>query len=303
MQNNQKMANKLFFSVSIIGTVFVLAEMLLQFSGKSLCAAVGCKMVAQHARFGDGSILLMGLLLFSALSMFSFLSTYRSKPAFEKYVNFVLIVSLACEGFFTGYQAFRLYTPCLFCLAIFGLLLALSLLRLISGAKEIIAGYAAMAAIFSLFYLVLPAESTVRIPEHEQLVLFYSKGCNYCAEVMTSIEASKMPVDHVLVGEYAGLLKSLGIEHVPALYVNKSNEKIFLIGKDSIERYLFPRAQDGQTDKKTDKTGYQRRETARTAEKRKATATMNFLNTVDNAFTISPPSPPEGACKKDEDCN
>ncbi len=302
MQNNQKMANKLFFSVSIIGTVFVLAEIILQSFGKSLCVAVGCKMVAQHARFGDGSILLMGLLLFSTLSTFSFLSTYRSKPAFEKYVNFILIVSLACEGFFTGYQAFRLYTPCIFCLAVFGLLIALGVLRLISGAKEILAGYAAMAAVFSLFYLVLPAENNVRIPEHEQLVLFYSKGCNYCAEVMTAIEASKIPVDHVLVGEYAGLLKSIGIEHVPALYVNKSNEKIFLIGKDTIERYLFPRAKDRQTDKTEDKTAYQRGETARSTEKGRATATMNFLNTQDNAFTISTPSSPEGACKKDEDC-
>lgn len=301
-QGNQKLLGKIFLSVSIMGTLFVLTEIILQSFGKSMCAALGCKMVAQHARFGDISILLIGLFIFSALSAFSFLSMYRSKPGFEKYINLVLIVSLACEGFFTGYQAFRMYAPCIFCLAVFGLLVTLGLLRLFSGEKELITGYAAMAAVFSLFYLILPAESNVRIPEQEQLVLFYSKECKFCEAVMKEIEESQIPVNHVLVNEYAGFLKKMGIEHVPTLYVNNNNEKIFLTGKEAIEVYLFPRAREGKITKTPAKAAGRPGKATGSPEKSSAAATAGLLNPQEKSFEISLPSSPEGICKEDNNC-
>ena len=51
--------------------------------------------------------------------------------------------------------------PCIFCLVVFGLLTTLGLLRLLQGEREIIAGFAAMAGVFSLCYLILPVENTI----------------------------------------------------------------------------------------------------------------------------------------------
>ena len=34
-------------------------------------------------------------------------------------------------------------------------------------------------------------------------------------------------------------MKNMGIEHVPTLYVNRKNQKMFLIGKETIDQYLF----------------------------------------------------------------
>jgi len=184
MQERQERAGKIFFGVSMVGALYVLTELILQALGTSICLTGGCRTVAQYARFGDASILIIGLALFSSLTALSFESLYRGRQGLEKYVDIFLIAALAGEGYFTGYQAFSIHEPCFFCLTVFGLLVILGVLRLISGKREIIAGFAAMATVFSLLYIVLPAGGSVHIPDDEQFVLFYSKECMYCAQVI-----------------------------------------------------------------------------------------------------------------------
>ena len=166
MQDPQTLVDKLFLIISIVGTLFVLTEMALRYFSKSVCSAVGCKLVARYARFGDISILLIGLLTFSLLIACTIMSSYFNKTAFGEYINLILIVSLACEGHFTGFQAFRIHMPCKFCLTVFGFIFTLGLLRVLQGEREIITGFAAMAGVFSLCYLILPVESTVQVEGH-----------------------------------------------------------------------------------------------------------------------------------------
>jgi hypothetical protein len=302
MRDRQKIIDKLFLGVSMAGAIFILTEMILQSFGRSICANVGCKVVAHSARFGDISILLVGLLTFSLLIVFAIMSRYFYRPVSEKYINFTLIVSLACEGFFTGYQAFRVYTPCIFCLIVFGLLVTLGLLRLLSKEQEVIVGFVAMAAVFSLFYLILPAENMVTIPDHEQLVLFYSKDCKYCAQVMKELEESKIPADHVLVTGYSVFLKGMGIEHVPTLYVNNKNEKIFLTGKDEIERYLTSRATAIKATNKPNKVALHAQKTTSSAEKGGVASTNDHFGLHDKSLKMMFPPSEEGMCKENEKC-
>lgn len=244
MQERKRIYGNIFFAVSLIGALFVLVETIMQSLGKSVCFTEGCKIVAQQARFGDLSILLIGLALFFSLALLSGLGRYRAIALVERPINILLIVSLAAEGYFTGYQVFAVNTACLFCLVVFGLIVILGLVRLLAGEKELIAGFAACAAVFSLFYLVLPAQGTVALPANERLVLFYSKDCRYCAEVKTELERNNITVKHVEVNEYSGLLKSIGIESVPTLVVNDNYQKVFLVGEESIKRYLNACAQE-----------------------------------------------------------
>jgi uncharacterized membrane protein len=166
MQDPHTLVDKLFLIVGIVGTLFVLTETVLRYFRKSICSAVGCKLVARYARFGDISILLIGFLTFSLLIVLTVMSSYFNKTAFGGYINLILIVSLACEGYFAGFQAFRIHRPCIFCLTVFGFIVTLGLLRLLQGEREIISGFAAMAGVFSLCYLILPVESTHRIEGH-----------------------------------------------------------------------------------------------------------------------------------------
>jgi uncharacterized membrane protein len=238
MAQHKKVFGNIFLTTAILGILFLIIEIILQSFGKSICETEGCKLIAQYTRFNDISFLLTGLVTFTALAMLSFMSLYRNKTRFDRYINLILVVSLSAEGFLTGYQAFRLHTLCAFCLTIFGLFLLLGIWRILYGEKEVIAGFLSFAGVFALFYLVLPAGTAMHLPE-EELLLFYGRDCKYCAEVMKEMKDNKVKVVTLPVGEYSGFLKNMGIEHVPTLYVNRKNQKMFLIGKGTIDQYLF----------------------------------------------------------------
>ncbi len=238
MQQHRKIIGNVFLSIALLGVFFFLVELIFQSFGRSICQTEGCRVVSQHARFGDISIILIGLVTCALLSFFSFLTLYRNRTEFEKYINLILVVSLAAEGYFAGYQAFSINAACFFCLITLGIFLTLGMLRLLYGETNVLAGFLSFAVVLALFYLVLPAERTVTFPEDE-LILFYSKECKYCTELMKEVDAHKIRITHVLVGEYSGFLKQIGIEHVPTLYVNRQNQKIFLTGTEAIGQYLF----------------------------------------------------------------
>jgi hypothetical protein len=218
--------------------LFVLSEIIMQLLGKSICFTEGCKIVARLVRFGDISILILGMLMFSTLAVLMKWNLSRSTLVLERVINILIIVSLACEGFFMGYLAFRVEMVCVFCVVIFCLLVTLGVLRLLARHHEVFAGFAALGAIFMLLYLVLPVGVTAKLPVNERLILFYSKDCKYCAEIKAELDAKKITVAQLDAGTYAGLLNSLNIDGVPTLLVNEQSQKLIFVGRDSIKRYL-----------------------------------------------------------------
>ena len=301
MQERKLMYDKIFLAVSSIGVLFVLTEMIMQSLGKSLCFTGGCKVVAQTVRFGEISILLIGLLLFISLVLFTALNLARSRPAFERLINFTLIVALACEGFFMGTLAFRLSSVCIFCVIVFSLLVTLGILRFLSRHHEVIAGFGACAAIFSLLYLVLPVGVTLNVPEHERLVLFYSTDCKYCAEVMAELERNNIIAKHVKVGAYAGLLKSIGIEGVPTLLVNDPSQKVFITGEEAIRRYMRVCSEA----KSTAGLPGKKKKRGKAGNSAAATGTELNLNLFTQQSILTGPvntAPGVGVCKENEIC-
>ncbi|HEX9020945.1 MAG TPA: hypothetical protein VF903_06765, partial [Nitrospirota bacterium] len=145
MREQDQSIKKLFLTVSALASGFVLVEAVLQFFGTSLCFTEGCKLTAQYTRFGDLSVLLIGFLTFSSLAALTVCDRFYHATWTGSLINLILVVALACEGFFMGYLMFRIHTFCLFCVIIFGLMAILGLLRLFSGERGMIAGFAAMA--------------------------------------------------------------------------------------------------------------------------------------------------------------
>ncbi len=244
MQEGKKRYDTLFFAVSLVAALFVLTETVLKFFGKSICPYEGCRMTAQYARFGDLSIFLAGLALFSLLALLARVNRTGEKPAIGRLINIVLIAGLAGEGFFMGYLAFRIHTICIFCVTVSAFVASLGLIRILSGEKEVIAGFVAFGAVFCLQYLVLPAGVPVTLPQ-ERLILFYSKECKHCSEVIAELEQRQIAAARLQVNEYAGFLKNMGIENIPTLLVNDPFQKIILTGKDAIIRFLGTCAPDG----------------------------------------------------------
>jgi len=300
MQDRKKqLYGKAFLVLSALATIFVLSEIILQSFGKSICFTEGCKVVAQHARYGDISILVMGLVTFFLLALLSFLDQYRSALGPGRSVNLILIVALSCEGFFTGYQVFSIHTPCIFCLIILGIMAVLGILRLLSGERELIAGFVSFAAVFSMLYLVLPAAATVNLPKDSRYILFYSKECNHCAEVIKRLEESKIVVQHLDMAEYAAYFSSMGIDHVPTLMVNDPYQKLFITGKESIIRFLLSCNQPQEAPVKIGRK-------AKTGKAASAPSPgmgiMNDIFSQPGILTFPSLSAEDGMCKQDEIC-
>jgi uncharacterized membrane protein/glutaredoxin-related protein len=301
MQKHKQTFNTVFLIVSVLASLFVVTELIMKPFGRSLCVTEGCKMTAQSARFGDVSIFLVGLATFASLAVLTFLNRRTRKPVIDRLINLILVVALAGEGFFMGYLAFRIHTLCLFCVTIFCFMVALGITRLLSGEKDIIAGFAALAAIFIIQYLVLPAGVSVNIPANGRLVLFYSKDCKHCTEVIQELEEEKINVVHVPVQEYVGFLKNMGIENVPTLMVNDPYQKIFLTGKDAIIRYLIAcktsAAAGGKEGKKTAAP-----EKAKKPSPSSAAPAIDIFSQPDLLTVPATTGAEEGMCREDEIC-
>lgn len=239
---------KLFTIISIVAAVYTSVEIFMQFLNTSICVTEGCKLVSAHTRFGDISILIIGLGIFVLLAILSIMENRSMNSTLRNVINILLISALSAEGFFTGYQAFHIKTLCLFCLSIFGIVLLLSIIRFLSGEKILSAGFVSFITVFGFLYLVLPAGITEKLPQEANLILFYSNDCRHCIEIKNRIDEAGIKVELLKASEYGAFLKTAGIEHVPTLLINEPYQKVFLIGKESIERFLFKK------DNKTDKT-------------------------------------------------
>lgn len=299
MEERKQIFGKAFLAVSTLATLFVITESIMQSFGKSLCATEGCKLVSQQVRFGDISILLIGLFTFSLLSYFSAQSLYRGRKDFEHYTNILLVASLAAEGFFAGYQAFSIHRACLLCLIIFSLIVILGILRLLSGEREMLSGFAALAAVFSMLYLILPVSGAVHLPADNRLILFYSKDCRHCIEIIKELEEKKIPVTHLQAIEYADFLNSMAIESVPTLYVNDPNQKLFLTGTEAIRRYLLACTAAAKPAERP-RQGMKQGRSAAPPQRSEPGAKIDFFSQPDLLQKSGEPA--DGLCKEDEIC-
>lgn len=299
MQRNKQTYNTIFLIVSALASLVVLTEIVMNSFGKSICVTEGCRMTAQSARFGDISIYLMGLATFLSLAGLSLLNRSVRNPGIERFLNLILVVALTGEGFFMGYLVFRIHTLCFFCVTIFGLMVILGILRLLSGEKDVIAGFATLAVVFIVQYLVLPAGVPVNLPSNERLILFYSKDCKHCAEVIRELDEKKIAVSHVPVNEYVGFLKNMGIENVPTLMVNDPYQKIFLTGKEAINRYLVACSTSKTNEGTSQKASALKKVTGAPSG---TNATIDIFSQPGFLTAPTPSTAGDGMCKEDEIC-
>ena len=300
MKKHKQPYHAIFLIVSVLATIFVLTEIILQAFGKSICYAEGCKMTAQAARFGDISIFLIGFGIFFSIAGLSILNRKLRKPEIERFINLILTVALAGEGFFMGYLAFRIHVVCLFCVSVFLFMVTLGICRMLSGETDVLAGFGALGAVFIIQYLVLPAGVPIHLPPNERLILFYSKDCKHCAEVIKELDEKKIQVARLEVTEYAAFLKNMGIENIPTLMVNEPYQKIFLTGQDSIDRYLLACSNQKAAEVKiTGKTKAQLR------TKPAATDAGTTLDIISLPGLLTAPSlsaADDGMCREEEVC-
>ncbi len=235
--NERSLPQRLFLIASILGAIYLATEAVLQSFGKSICATASCRLVASYSRFDDILFVLAGLGVLSLLAVLSGQELRRPEEPSGRLISLLLIAALAAEGFLVGYQLFWIRTLCIFCISVLGIFLLLSLLRIASGDRAVLAGFAALAAVLALFFL-LRSPAGAPLPREAKHLLFSSDDCRHCAEIRTEIGRAGLEVQVVQAKEHAALLRGLGIEHVPVLLVRGTYERTFLTGAEAIRQYL-----------------------------------------------------------------
>jgi len=287
-----------FFILSVLGALFLLVEAGLQLFGKSICVSGGCGLVAQLARFGDLSLILIGFVVLAFLALLSGLNQKRRSGLLDSAINLALIAALAAEGFLVGYQVFWLTEVCLLCLSVFGILFSLGLLRLFAGWKEAAAGFATFAVVLSLVGFVLPPRGTA-LPSDKKMVLFYSTDCPHCSEIKEAIDKDQLDITPVLVKEYTATLKNLGVDSVPTLFVNGRYEKLILTGKEAIRRYLAACQSSGISTSSVSGAPVSKIKSSIKSEASGSVYPFSPWGTPNPVFN---PSTDEGVCKEEQKC-
>jgi len=300
--NGKYLSALLFLAVSALSTLTLLVEAVLQLYGTSICATEGCRVITQFTRFGDLTMVLLGLGTFALITVLAAQELRSASVHSERVINFLLVVSLAGEGFFVGYQLFRLHAVCVLCLGVFGVFVVLGALRILSGQREVISGFGALLAVLSLFYLILPAGGTA-LPRDAKYILFYSADCKYCSDISKELDEKKIDVRHVEIREYAATLKNLGIEHVPTLMVNGPQERIFLTGTDAIRRHLLAceQTQPAPQNKQASRTAPRSGKTQATLDQ--GAGSLVPFSPGSGSNLIFSPLPDTGICKEDAKCD
>ncbi|HTG02178.1 MAG TPA: hypothetical protein VK654_16475 [Nitrospirota bacterium] len=298
MQTRKSRFDASFLIAALLASLFVATEIILNSFGKSLCFSEGCALTVQSVRYGDISIFLAGLGAFLLLGVLVLINRTRRNPGLDRFINLVLVLALASEGFLMGYLAFRLHAICLFCIMICSFMVLLGLIRLLSGERDLIAGFAAFAAMFLIQYVILPAGVPVDLPAGERLILFYSKDCKHCTEIIKEFDERNIHALHKPVSGYAGFLKNMGIEHVPTLLVNDPYQKVFLTGKDAILRYLVSCSPAKQPERQQNGKKQVRQHTVPAA----SGLSVDIFQQPSLLTTPSPSASEAGMCKEEEAC-
>ena len=300
--NGKYLSRLLFLIISALGSLYLLTEAVLQTQGKSICANEGCKVVAQYTRYGDNSIVVPGFVVLLVLALLAANGLRSTSETRERIITFLLVTALSAEGFFVGYQLVWLSTVCLFCVSVFGIFVILGILRVLEGYHEVLAGFGSLVALYALFFLILPSGAGSAFPINRQYVLFYSPDCKHCSEIWKELEEKHIDVMHVAVREHAATLKTLGIEHVPTLFVNGSTEKVFLTGNDAIRRQLscISGQKYSETQKRSKKVGM----VSRNAPIRTGGLPEGSLNLFapSGQNPLFNPLTDDGLCKEDVKC-
>src|SRR5512147_2368154 len=101
--NGTYLASLLFVVIGGLSSLYLLLETALQSTGRSICPTEGCRVVSQYTRFGDLTMVLLGLATVSVITLLAIRGMRTVSTGRDRCINFLLIASLAGEGFFVGY--------------------------------------------------------------------------------------------------------------------------------------------------------------------------------------------------------
>jgi uncharacterized membrane protein len=259
---------KLSRAIALVGSIITLVQaLLIAYNQETICFNSGCAVVDSLTTVDPIFINLGGFFFFQII--FWGIWFARRKHERLRYVKVFLLAGIAVEGVLVSFQFFIAQVFCSYCLLILAIIV---LLNFLVGLRHFIAGsiifFAVLTGFASLQFAGTNNQSiehidagtfaTLQGAEVEKRYLFFSSTCKYCEEVIVSLkEGSECgvrfnPIDEIinfsltnadLRGLYEPkinrtIMRSLGLEQVPALLILRDSGFEVINGAGAIQRYL-----------------------------------------------------------------
>jgi uncharacterized membrane protein len=259
--------------ISLLAALFIVVQIIfIILKGESFCLNEGCRVVEQLTTIPPLYINLAGLLYFLVLFGLSSLRHRNRRQQGLDQPRLLLLLGMAVEGVLLSYQFFIIRNFCLYCMAVFAVIVILNLLcgwRQIRFAASI---FAAVLASFTVLnfspaaLLALRSESlatgTFAIKKCEvpvkKLYFFFSANCPHCKNVLRVLENCNScefhfnPIDKNQSLAISGLeltpsynpdlnrviLSMLNIKTIPVLLVQNQDGLTFIKGEESIINFV-----------------------------------------------------------------
>jgi|GEM_PF-684437 len=219
----------------MLGGLLTSAELTMLMLHSSLCSSAGCRIVESYLKFDERYMYAIGFIFFCSLYL-----TEHMK-SLSRYSHLLVMSALAAEGYLVGFQFFVAHTFCPVCISVASIIAGISLLKLISGAKEpILFGIYLFVLTFSLVGSINATSTPIPTDRH---VLIYSKECPHCEEVIRFCKERSIPLKLIEAGEVKGALGWMGIDAVPILVCNDDDGKKIYSGAKTIEAVLTAKSE------------------------------------------------------------
>ena len=215
---------KLAFAVSTAYFILLSVELILSFSGKSLCTHSSC-LTVDALTLSHKLVVSMGALYFG---LFLLLLCLRSRL-----IILLGFSALASEAVFLLRQALEYRLFCPFCLIVGAGVISTAILSFIIERVDLDTFETAFFMLLS-FVAAFTITKVPLEPIRESRVLIYSPTCPHCEKVLEYCKSKGIDVSLCKETNVRGLLYCLGVKGVPALLIRQRNEIKIIEGQEDV---------------------------------------------------------------------
>jgi len=213
--------------------IYIAIETWAKLHHTSICGTTGCELAGELLRFNSLYLNYFGAAGALTVALFGWLSLRQEK--FDKLFFITLYAAIAFESIMIAYQLLANPEPCIFCMGVYGSLLAIALLSnwryLLYAIPAIIALYLSMASLtITRNSAIMPQEGTY---------LIHSDTCPHCKKVKAYFASHDIPYKKLYVGDSNArfFIKQLDINTIPVLVIKDKLTARIIKGDQAIIAY------------------------------------------------------------------
>jgi glutaredoxin len=218
----------------ILLIIYIAIETYAKLNHTSICGTTGCELAGELLKFNSLYLNYFGALGAFFVALFGWLSLRRE--GFEKLFYITLYAAVAFESIMIAFQLLANPEPCIFCLGVYGGLLAIALFSnwryLLYSIPAIIALYLSMASLTITQNRALVTENGT--------YLIHSETCPHCKNVKTYFAEHAIAYKKISIYDTNArfFIKQLDINSIPVLVIKEKSGAKILKGDKAIIAYF-----------------------------------------------------------------